>query len=546
MSLDAVNDLLATEQKPEPVVQNGQYVIPRGGDRFTRATTFASTIDDRFSLERWQQRMTAEGMILRPDLRAKFAALDADNDKQERNAVCEEAIEAAKGHAGANLGTALHTFAEKVDRGEEIFIPEPWDKDIAAYTATLQANGVRVDPNLMEGVVVCRDLGVAGRFDRIVTIDGYPTPLIADLKTGSINHSLGTIAVQLAIYAYADELYDPDTDTLTPMPRVDQRQALIIHLPVGEAKCTLHMVDIAAGWEAAQLCAQVRQWRTRRGLGSVFEATGVQRHQWLTARVATLKTEYPAALTELAARWPAGLPTLKAGGHSDAQLTEIDRLLSDVEARYSVDFGEPDPARRRPPVQVIEALSARASALPADIVAMVERRAEQEKIPSIRTRRFVTAHVDPLEQILGEFEAAYQGRLEHVRKLIGEITDGDVDLAKAVAGVAGIGWEDDHLLTERDVRTLEIIRQGMSDLALGYVEVDGRIQVGCLNAEHRLTELFGSKRDALAACKQLAEQHDLSKPRSVADAAADPVLFALAISTTNQSNSEQAQTGEAA
>lgn len=521
---DAVNDLLATE-KPEPVVVNGQYVIPRKGEKFTRCTTFASTLDDRFSLEKWQQRMVFTGAVVRQDLYAQAAAnLD---DKDVLNDLCEQAIEAAKGTAGANLGTALHTFAEKVDRGEDVVIPAPWDADIKAYTATLEQNGVRVDPALMEGIVVCRDLQVAGRYDRIVTIDGYPQPLIADLKTGNIDHSLTTIAIQLAIYANADEVYDPITDTLTSMPRVDLNQALIIHLPAGQATCTLHMVDIKAGWEAAQLCKQARTWRKTPNLAASFESTASERAKWLASRVATMKDRYPKALAELAARWPEGVPTFKQGGHSDDDLLLLSLLISDVEARHEVEFEDGvDPDRRRPAPSIVEALIERASALPADLGQIVEKRGVDAGLPAVRSRNFLVAHVDAAEAILGEIEAMHTARRDEVGQLLTEITEGDAALVRAVADACGVDLEDGRW-TRAQVDLLAVIRDGMSNLWLAFGETDDGINVTTVNAEARLVELYGNRKDALAAAKRVADTAGLPKPRSVAEVAASPALVAL-------------------
>src|SRR5690606_4914595 len=72
------------------------------------------------------------------------------------------------------------------------------------------------------------------------------------------------IAMQLAVYARS-VLYGPATRERTPL-EVDQDRAIVIHLPAGQGRCELHWVDIAAGWEAVQVAAQVRQWRRRRDL----------------------------------------------------------------------------------------------------------------------------------------------------------------------------------------------------------------------------------------------------------------------------------------
>jgi hypothetical protein len=91
---------------------------------------------------------------------------------------------------------------------------------------------------------------------------------IFDLKTGSIDYGMGKIAQQLAVYAHS-EAYDITTHERSPL-HVDQRRAIVCHLPAGQAKCTLWWVDIHAGWEGVQLSAKVREWRKRKDLSSPF------------------------------------------------------------------------------------------------------------------------------------------------------------------------------------------------------------------------------------------------------------------------------------
>jgi hypothetical protein len=79
--------------------------------------------------------------------------------------------------------------------------------------------------------------------------------------------------VQLALYANADAVWNARTDRYEPMPAVAKDVAVVMHLPVGRATCELYAVDIAAGWEAAQLCQSVRQWRTRKTLAAPLSAS---------------------------------------------------------------------------------------------------------------------------------------------------------------------------------------------------------------------------------------------------------------------------------
>lgn len=249
----------------------GRYLLPdpeTGKQRaWTRATTWANTIADTYGLNKWQMRMVAKGVATRKDLLALAASASVD-EKGKLDGVAKDALEAAGGSTGRNLGTALHAFTEQVDRGETPEIPHEWQRDLAAYSAKLVEAGVTVLPWYIERVVVCSTLGVAGTLDRIVRYE--PEMFVADVKTGSdLSYSWGEIAVQLALYANADAMWNGGGDYVE-MPTVNRDKALVIHLPVGQGRCELHWVDIAAGWEAAQLAASVREWRARKNLAYPF------------------------------------------------------------------------------------------------------------------------------------------------------------------------------------------------------------------------------------------------------------------------------------
>jgi PD-(D/E)XK nuclease superfamily len=235
-------------------------VRARGGKpvAYTRATTFAGSVEDMFGLGQWQQRMVAIGLSMRKDLLLSVAA-HAD-DKEELNRVVDQAREAAAASAAATTGTALHKLAERYDRGEMAIeqMPESNRDDMQAYavaTAPLSMLGI-------EQFVVVDDLQVAGTFDRVVSYGGQR--YVADIKTGSITYGVGKMSIQLALYSRG-LLYDPAGGTRARTD-VSQTAGMIIHLPAGQGQCDLYWIDLRAGWEAAQLCDTVRTWRKRKGL----------------------------------------------------------------------------------------------------------------------------------------------------------------------------------------------------------------------------------------------------------------------------------------
>ncbi|WP_214322060.1 PD-(D/E)XK nuclease family protein [Nonomuraea sediminis] len=239
-------------------------VPPTGGGPipYTRTTTYVGCLEDTYNLSRWQQRMVAVGLADRPDLVLAVGAHRDDRDKL--NQLVDDAMEAAKAHAAAEIGTALHKLTEPLDLGQTLgVVPEAYRADLEAYrraTARLEVVGI-------ERFTVLDDLRVAGTHDRTVRFQGRE--FIADIKTGSIEYGALKIAMQLSVYAHS-VLYDPATRERAPL-EVDQERAIVIHLPAGQGRCELHWVDIAAGWEAVQVATMVRAWRSRKGLFTAFD-----------------------------------------------------------------------------------------------------------------------------------------------------------------------------------------------------------------------------------------------------------------------------------
>lgn len=254
----------------------GRYLIPdpdTGQERpWTRATTFARTISEGHALQRWAERMVAKGIASRPDLLALVRALPIDN-RNDLDAIAVQAKEAAGANTAAHYGTALHAFTEAVDKGEAIAtIPEPWDARVRAYTAALEAHKIRVVPNMIERVVIVKQFHVAGTFDRIIERNG--DRFVGDLKTGrDLSYAWSEIAVQLALYAHADAIYNFDDGTFEEMPKVRQDKALVMHLPIEGTRCDIYEVNIELGWRAAELCEKVRNWRRYQGLARRISST---------------------------------------------------------------------------------------------------------------------------------------------------------------------------------------------------------------------------------------------------------------------------------
>lgn len=287
----------------------GRYLLPHpkkaGGKAtqpWTRATTVASSIADTFALSQWSQRMAVKGITLRPDLYALASGYDVAADRDDMNGVCEQAKTAAGDKVAANLGTAMHTFTAAVDRGMQVNIPPTMVDDVNAYSAALGAYGFKLVPDMIERrIALTREAAgedIAGTFDRVyeATRDvdltmadrrvihiAAGTYLIGDVKTGrDLAYGWGEIAIQEAIYAHGvneNGVWDTEKGVWVPRPLgssgVSEQVGIVVHLPIqkkpGAPACVLYAVDLEQGWDAIQLCVQVRKWRKAKKIATPLD-----------------------------------------------------------------------------------------------------------------------------------------------------------------------------------------------------------------------------------------------------------------------------------
>ena len=282
MTPNKVADFLASEPATDfkrdrwgrPIIAQTDGSKPVG---YVRSSSAAKVVDDTYNLEMWARRGVVYGMAHSPDLVAQLLALGGAPqtwDKGEKIVVNDLAVEAqrvAKSHAAAEIGTALHRMTERLDLGEDVEAGA-YNSDLEAYAESLTRSGIVIRPEFVECRMVCDDLRMAGTADRIVDFSS-DSPIrevlgleagelmIADLKTGtSIDFGALGFAAQLAAYAHG-HLYDIQTDERVETPNINKRHGLIIHLPAGQGVCVLYLVDLVAGYAAAELANQIRHVR---------------------------------------------------------------------------------------------------------------------------------------------------------------------------------------------------------------------------------------------------------------------------------------------
>lgn len=246
-------------------------VPPEGGKAvgYTRCTTFIDVMEDKTNLTKWKLRSTAIGLAMRRDLLMVAASLGPEPPsaaeegdwKKDHNDNCEKAIEAAKGGAKANIGTGLHRFTEKLDRGLDLGpVPEEYVPHLKAYEAATAP----LTAHCIEQFSVQDDLRIGGTPDRVVAVDGEQGLFIADVKSGSVAYPL-KIAMQLAVYARS-VLYDPASCEREPYGDVvDLDRGVVMALNQDTGECRLLWVDLKLGWDAVLVAAEVRRWRQVKG-----------------------------------------------------------------------------------------------------------------------------------------------------------------------------------------------------------------------------------------------------------------------------------------
>lgn len=248
----------------------GRYVLPdpyTGKEKhWTRVSTIAKVLQDSYHLDNWKLRMVAKGMGIRHDLVMLAANLDVKEDRDELQEIASKAHEAAGGNVGANMGTALHSYVERLDAGHDLsqerMAPDT-RASLETYRETMTRNGLVTDPRFMERVVLNSEYGIVGRLDRILYCpELWPLPRIGDLKTQQTMDFGGLeIAIQLALYAHADWMWNEETGEWEPFPEMDTKTAIVMHLPAKENSCEIWDVDVATGWECVRLAMNVRKAR---------------------------------------------------------------------------------------------------------------------------------------------------------------------------------------------------------------------------------------------------------------------------------------------
>lgn len=382
VDLEELDD--ANEQRRDFRRANGAPLVSDPEDstrtlRYSRPSSYAKVLDDEEALHNWRIWKGMQGVAESKALQIAVAGCP-DDDRDTKKELREKALDKGAANERADQGTGLHAMTARIETPTDTWEPpELYEPDLTAYTSCLHRYGLVSE--MIEVNMVNDEWRAAGTADRIyrltkdltlptgeVMVAG--TLVLGDLKTGQkLDFSLPGYCVQMAIYALSS-LYDIHTERRIPTPHIDERWTILVHLPVGHARCELLWCSIEVGNYGAYLAQQVKEWRKKWKSGrdfydalpipepvdmvevlkEEFEATDVTPPAELTADLVAWSIERIRAIGQndkarqkLLLQWPADIPAPRRGDWEPAQIVRILDLLDRVEAEYSIPITGTDP-----------------------------------------------------------------------------------------------------------------------------------------------------------------------------------------------------------
>ncbi len=344
----------------------GRYILPDTNGNpisYTRATTVASTLEDKHGVHQWEIRKAIKGVVMSDARIATAQAHNPDTDRGTYRELIQSATDAAGATDARQLGSALHKFTEEIDHGLKTIddIPPPYQERVAAYYTKIGEYGIHIEPEGIERILIDDNANVAGTADRVPLIFPDGNRYIGDLKCGSDPLRYGAMAIccQLAMYAGHTATYDLNSGKRQPRIDVNLEWGVIIHLPANGTGCELHWVDLTYGWVVYQTALRARELRKQPksrhapivpAMGPPPLASGdLAGPAWIKERIQTMAA-YPDAVAMLREHWPATVPKPFPSETATAEMVaDMSRVLQVIEDAHMVAFTNPHPGLRLQP-----------------------------------------------------------------------------------------------------------------------------------------------------------------------------------------------------
>lgn len=314
----SADDFLMGQDPPtdgsDVLVTGGRYNLPdqltQAPRRWTRATTFAETLSDLYAINLYKLQMATIGFANNPYLLEEFEGVTREERgvyRDRLNTAHWKAARLAGDKVPANWGTEMHNWIERLSRDEITLddVHPNYRDEVAAWAAAMAEADLSAVPGLIERRVAVPLYNVAGTLDQVDRVHRGRTVrinekifrlnagehVIGDVKSGrDLSYAENEISQQMAIYAHGIRegkvaKWDQEAnegegawtwEKIDIDPKsVRQDVGVVMHVPIGQKKCTLHWIDLQKGWDALQLAEAVRDWRRTKGLMSPFSVAEV-------------------------------------------------------------------------------------------------------------------------------------------------------------------------------------------------------------------------------------------------------------------------------
>ncbi|WP_030737237.1 hypothetical protein [Streptomyces sp. NRRL S-31] len=259
-------------------------------ERYPSVTTIVDMLPKKF-LQRWYANQAAELALDSIDYLQRMVDRDREG---ARKWVAGAAWRYTRDRAG--IGSKAHDLFERMIRGQQLRRQHP---DLEPYRRNFRDFLDTVKPELVraEDVAWCDLYQYAGSFDAwlrlrvLVQADGtwmiapddpdaITVDVIADWKTSK--SVWPSVALQMAAYAYADKIIDPDGNE-EPMPVIDG--AVVLHItPEGWTLYPVYAPQLAEAFNHFVYLRHTLEWErsgSRKALGAALassrELTGTER-----------------------------------------------------------------------------------------------------------------------------------------------------------------------------------------------------------------------------------------------------------------------------
>lgn len=255
---------------------------------YTAASSLANQITNTEFVHKWEMRMLAKGLGLRPDL-GRLAAIEKYStalhppafEKGEKAAsgraldnLIERALDAVAIHEKADYGTAFHGHTEPGAPQPTEHDPE-MKTDVDSFWDFCRRECITLVDT--ERFTVNESTGSAGTFDHGIRVLGHPLLtgyVVADKKTGRVDPDHW--AIQIASYAHG-MFYDRETDERTSMPQdVNLKWGAVLHTPALTGQTKLYPVNLELGWTLALYAASARDLKAKETFLGAYESASFE------------------------------------------------------------------------------------------------------------------------------------------------------------------------------------------------------------------------------------------------------------------------------